>query len=89
MDKKWDGAAGPDILSGSEEKDKVSLTAEQVKRLYEYEFETPSLRMSRDFWMLSFRKRQYQRDWDIRINHWQGENTSHSTGLRWTLQTER
>ena len=38
----------------SEEKDKVNLTPEQVKQLYEYEFETPSLRMARDFWMLSF-----------------------------------
>jgi integrase len=36
------------------EKEKVSLTPEQIKRLYEYEFKTPALRMARDFWMLSF-----------------------------------
>ena len=38
----------------SEEKDKVSLTAEQLKLLYEYKFDKPALRMARDFWMLSF-----------------------------------
>ena len=38
----------------SEEKDKVSLSAEQVKTLYNYEFETKTLDMARDYWMLSF-----------------------------------
>jgi len=38
----------------SEEKEKVSLTAEQVRTLYMYDFKTPALRMARDFWMLSF-----------------------------------
>jgi integrase len=37
-----------------EEKEKVSLTAEQVKELHEYKFATPALRMARDYWMLSF-----------------------------------
>jgi len=38
----------------SDEKEKVSLTAEQVRTLYMYDFKTPALRMARDFWMLSF-----------------------------------
>ena len=38
----------------NEEKDKVSLTAEQIKKLYKYEFKTPALTMARDYWMLSF-----------------------------------
>ena len=38
----------------SEEKDKVSLSAEQVKNLHNYNFEKKSLNMARDFWMLSF-----------------------------------
>ena len=36
------------------EKDKVNLTPSQIKKLYEYPFKTPALRMARDFWMLSF-----------------------------------
>ena len=38
----------------NEDKDKVSLSPEQVKKLYEYDFKMPSLRMARDFWMMSF-----------------------------------
>ena len=38
----------------SEEKDKVSLSPYQVKKLYEYDLSTPALRMARDFWMMSF-----------------------------------
>ena len=38
----------------NEDKDKVSLTAEQIKKLHEYEFKTPALKMARDYWMLSF-----------------------------------
>ena len=38
----------------SEGKDKVSLSPEQVKKLYEYELNTSALRMARDYWMLSF-----------------------------------
>ena len=38
----------------SEEKEKVSLSAEQVKTLYNYKFEKKSLNMARDYWMLSF-----------------------------------
>ena len=38
----------------SEEKDKVSLSPEQVKKLSEYDLKTPALQMARDFWMLSF-----------------------------------
>ncbi|MDR0756466.1 MAG: site-specific integrase [Tannerella sp.] len=38
----------------SEQKNKESLTAKQVKMLYEYDFKTKSLRMARDYWMLSF-----------------------------------
>ena len=37
-----------------EEKNKVSLSPEQLKKLYEYEFETSSLGMARDYFMLSF-----------------------------------
>ena len=36
------------------EKDKVSLMPEQIRKLYEYDFKTPSLKMARDYWMLSF-----------------------------------
>jgi len=38
----------------TQEKEKESLTAVQVKKLYEYELKTPTLRMARDYWMLSF-----------------------------------
>ena len=38
----------------NEEKDKVSLSPAQIKKLYEYDFKTPALRMARDYWMLSF-----------------------------------
>ena len=38
----------------NEEKDKVSLSPDQVKKLYNYDLSTPALQMARDFWMLSF-----------------------------------
>ena len=38
----------------NEEKDKVSLSPEQIKKLYVYDFKTPALCMARDYWMLSF-----------------------------------
>lgn len=38
----------------TEQRDKECLTAEQIKTLYDYSFETESLCMARDFWMLSF-----------------------------------
>ena len=38
----------------NEEKEKVSLSPERIKMLYEYEFKTEGLRMARDYWMLSF-----------------------------------
>ncbi|MDR2773304.1 MAG: site-specific integrase [Tannerella sp.] len=38
----------------TEQKDTVCLTACQVRALYEREFKTESLRMARDYWMLSF-----------------------------------
>lgn len=38
----------------NEQRNKECLTKEQVKTLYDYEFETDSLKMARDFWMLSF-----------------------------------
>jgi integrase len=38
----------------SEEKENENLTAEQIRALSVYDFKTKSLRMARDFWMLSF-----------------------------------
>jgi integrase len=38
----------------SERKNKECLTAEQVNALHNYQFDTPSLCMARDYWMLSF-----------------------------------